>query len=161
MPIYMRLTGHQALAHARITGKPLSKYASATEGARAKLDHDTASRYAAQNPGLIFLDLPWIQSLDLYEEEDGTLWLVSEDEGLAVKMDSSGDFLADCRAYRREWVPEECNREVQPAGGGSGILNRGERSRFVATYRVKEGSLHLHWKTEDLRPAARGYLSWG
>ncbi|MBN1210660.1 MAG: hypothetical protein JXB05_37780 [Myxococcaceae bacterium] len=53
-----KLTGSAAIAFARAHGSLLSKYEDPTEGAREGLSVDVAEQIAAQDPSLIYVDVP-------------------------------------------------------------------------------------------------------
>ena len=61
------LTGHAAIRHAEAHGITLSKYADPTEDAREGLSADEARDIAAEDPSLIYVDMPAARELDLYE----------------------------------------------------------------------------------------------
>lgn len=100
---------------------------------------------------------PQAETLELYEDNGGTLWFVAPEEGVAVEMPRTGDFLTDCRTYRDAWTPEDFEEDLRGLDSVQELLDD-QQTTHVATYRITEDDLHIHVEPEKMGHAAREYL---
>lgn len=148
---YRRLTGYDAIEYAERAGLTLSKYADPTEAARDSLTPDEAREIAAEDPSLIYVEIPRATHVEIYEDNGGGLWFRPVGQGVVIEMPATGDALSDCRLYGTDWTASECPEAVFPEAE----LLRHE-PRHVATYRP--GSDRLEIETTTPGSAAQSYL---
>ena len=152
-----RIHGLEAIDYADAHGLTLSKHADPIEDAREGLSVDEARDIAGEDSSLIYVDMPGASELDLYEVNDGTLYLASEAEGIAVEMPSSGDFLTDARLYRDSWFPEDTPDYTHALAEVRWLLED-QQTKHIATYRISGDDLRIHLEPEEMGHAAREYM---
>jgi DNA-binding transcriptional regulator YiaG len=156
------LTGHQAITYAEATGRTLAKHADPTEDARQGLSPDEARDVAAEDPGLVYIEIEDAQELDIYEDNGGTIWLVAEDEGVAVAMGSDPRDLADraltdCRTWRDSWSPEEFAEDLRGHQDVEDLLSDAQ-TRHLATYVVREDCMDVHLDAHQMGRSGQAYM---
>ena len=159
------LTGFAAIQYAEAHGARLRKYADPTEDGRDDLTPDEALEVASEDPGLIYItveldrdfDGDRLDTLELYEVNDGTLYLACPEEGIATVMPSDSDFLTDCRLYRDSWFPEDTPNHTHALAEVRGILED-QQTKHIATYRIPGDDLRIHLEPEEMGHAAREYM---
>ena len=152
-----RIHGLEAIDYADAHGLNLSKHADPIEDAREGLSVDEARDIAEEDSSLIYVDMPGASELDLYEINDGTLYLVSEAEGIAVEMPSGGDFLTDAHLYRASWFPEDFPNSLHALVDVRALLDD-QQTKHTATYRIVAEELRIHLEPEEMGHAAREYM---